>query len=304
MDRREFIKKSLQLGISLSAVSQLPIFDLVKIVKASDKPSPVVSVTEGKNYRNLVIDAVEKLGGMKKFVKSGDVVVVKPNIAWDSKPNFGANTHPVVAKTVVELCLEAGASKVKVFDRSANEPRRSYKNSGVEDAVKEISDARVNMQHTEKHKFVTTMIQNGKGLKVWDFYQDALEADTFINVPVAKHHSLTTLTIGMKNIMGVIGGNRGDIHRNIDQNLVDINTVIKSDLTIVDATRIMTKNGPTGGHLTDVEIKDTVMASPDIVAVDSYAATLFGKTGADLGFVKIANRAGLGEMDHSKIKIL
>ena len=304
MDRREFIKKSLQLGIGLSAVTKLPVFDLVSMVRAEDKPEPIVSVSKGTDYRKLVIDAVEKLGGMKKYIKKGEVVVVKPNIAWDSSPEFGANTHPIVAKTVVELCLEAGAKKVNVFDRSANEPRRSYKNSGIQDAIKEIDDDRVEISFVENHKFVTLDIKGGVGLKQWSFYKEALKADKLINVPVAKHHGLAKLTIGMKNMMGVIGGSRGDIHRGLDQNLVDINTVVKSDLTIVDATRIMISNGPTGGSLDFIKKMDTVIASPDIVAADSYTATLFGLKGDDLGYVNIAYKTGLGEKDLNKIKIV
>lgn len=83
----------------------------------------------------------------------------------------------------------------------------------------------------------------------WSFYQPALDADRLINLPVAKHHSISRLTVGMKNIMGVIGGNRGTLHRNIAEALVDINLVIHSDLTIVDATRILIANGPQGGGL-------------------------------------------------------
>ncbi len=304
MDRREFIRKSLQLGVALSAVSKIPVFDVVQIAKAADKPAPVVSVGEDANYSKLVIDVIDKLGGMKKFVSSGDVVVVKPNIGWDRTPELGANTHPTVVKTIVELCLDAGAAKVKVFDRSCNEPRRSYKKSGIMDAVKSITDKRVQLSFMENHKYKDLKIKNGVSLTKWSFYKDALEADKFINLPVAKHHSLSKLTIGMKNIMGVIGGTRGDIHRNLDQNLVDINTVVKSDLTVVDATRIMTRNGPAGGSLDYVTVKNMIIASPDIVAADSYAATLFGKKGADLGFVKIAHKAGLGEMDIAKMKIL
>jgi uncharacterized protein (DUF362 family) len=304
MDRREFIKKSLTLGIALSAASKIPVFDLVKLVRAEPMPDPTVSVGEGKNYKNLVIDVVDKLGGMKKFVKQGDVVVVKPNIAWDSSPELGANTHPIVAKTVVELCLDAGAQKVKIFDRTANEPRRAYKTSGIQDAIETIKDKKVDMKHVENHRFVPIKIKKGVGLKEWPFYKEALDADKLINVPVAKHHSLSKLTIGMKNIMGVIGGNRGDIHRGLDQNLVDINTVVKSDLTIVDATRIMTSNGPTGGLLQYVKVMDKVIASADIVAVDSYTATLFDMKGTDLGFVNIAHKTGLGEKDIERMKII
>lgn len=304
MNRREFAKLSLKYGAALSVVSNIPVFDFLKLSHADDRPEPVVAVGENTDYVQLVIDAADKLGGMKKFVKAGDSVVVKPNIGWDSTPELGANTHPIVVKTVVELCLDAGASEVKVFDRSCNEPRRSYKKSGIEDAVNTIKDKRVTIKHAEKHKFVDMDIKKGASLKRWSFYKEALEADKFINVPVAKHHGLAKLTMGMKNIMGVIGGTRGDIHRNINQNLVDINTVVKSDLTIIDATRIMISNGPAGGSPDFIRVKNKIIASADIVAADSYTADLFGLAGDDLGYVRIAYDAGLGEKRIDKMKII
>ncbi len=304
MNRREFIKRSLQLGAALTAAAKLPVLDLVRISRAQDKPEPIVATGKNTNYKNLVIDVMDKLGGMKAFVSPGDVVVVKPNLAWDSTPALGADTHPVVAKTVVELCLDAGAKRVMIFDRTAHDARRAYKSSGVQDAINEIKDSKVELSFVEKHKFVDVKITNGVSLKKWSFYKDALKADKFINVPVAKHHALAKLTIGMKNMMGVIGGNRGDIHRGLDQNLVDINTVVKSDLTIVDATRIMVSNGPAGGSPDYIRVKHELFASPDIVAADSYTAHLFGLKGTNLKYVNIAHSAGMGEKRVDKMKIL
>lgn len=304
MNRREFVKNSLRYGMAATAVSSIPVFDFLQLSHAEDKPFPMISVGENTNYAQLSIDVIDKLGGMKKFVSSGDFVVVKPNIGWDSTPELGGNTHPIVVKTIVELCLDAGAKKVAVFDRSCNEARRSYKKSGIEDAVNEIKDKRAEIKHTEKHKFIDVDIKKGASLKRWSFYKEALEADKFINAPVAKHHGLAKLTMGMKNIMGVIGGTRGDIHRNINQNLVDINTVVKSDLTIIDATRIMISNGPAGGSPDFIKIKNKIIASSDIVAADSYTASLFGLTGEDLGYVQIGHDMGLGEKRLEKMKIV
>ena len=144
----------------------------------------------------------------------------------------------------------------------------------------------------------------GKAFDRWEFYKPAIEADRLINVPVAKHHSISRLTLGMKNLMGVIGGNRGRMHHNIAESLADIVTVIHSDLTVIDATRILVANGPQGGRLEDVRQRDTLIASPDIVAADAYAATLFDLDPEDISTVVAAARRGLGVMDLKQVRMV
>ena len=191
----------------------------------------------------MVRKTIELLGGMKNFVSTGDVVVVKPNIGWDRKPELAANTNPEVVSEVIKMCLEAGAKKVKVFDRTCNDERRCYVNSGIAGALKGMKN--VELKYIENERFRKVAI-NGKALSEWELYGEALSADVFINVPVAKHHSLTKLTLGLKNVMGVMGGNRGSIHKNIDNALADVNSVLKSHLVVVDATRVLTAHGPQG----------------------------------------------------------
>ena len=156
----------------------------------------------------------------------------------------------------------------------------------------------------DDRKFVPVKIQKGKAVTEWDFYKDALDADCYINMPIAKHHRLADLTIGVKNIMGIIGGTRGQLHQSLSQKIVDLNTVVKPTLTIVDATRILLRNGPSGGKLDDVKELHTLIASPDVVAADAYTTTLFDKAPDALESTRLAAEMGLGVMDLNQVKIV
>jgi uncharacterized protein (DUF362 family) len=291
MKRRDFLKMC---GSSLLAGNWL-----LKDLWAKE-PS-VVAVSEGKDYAQITKNVIDALGGIKRFVKAGDIVLVKPNIGWDRRPEFAATTHPLVVRAIVEECLKAGAKRVKVFDNPCNEPRRSYENSGIPAALKGIDNVEVKQMEEERYKKVKL---NGVALKEWELYGEALSANVIINVPIAKHHSLTRLTLASKNIMGIMGGNRGYIHRDIEDALADVNSVVKSQLTIIDATRILTNHGPSGGSLGDVKVLNKVMASTDMVAVDAYATGLFGLKPTDISITVTANKRGLGDIDLGKVKVV
>jgi len=262
---------------------------------------PVVAVAHNRDHALATRNAIAAHGGMKRFVKRGDVVVVKPNMGWDRTPQQAANTNPVVVKTVVQEALAAGARKVKVFDRSCNDERRCYVNSGIAAALAGMKNVDVKFMEPERFRKVPL---KGKALAEWELYDEALKADVFINVPVAKHHGLTKVTLGLKNVMGMMGGNRGAIHRKIDEALTDVNSVLKSHLVIVDATRILTAHGPQGGSLADVKVLNKVLASTDIVAIDAYATTLFGLKPDDIAVTVAAHRRGLGEIDLKKVRLV
>jgi uncharacterized protein (DUF362 family) len=302
MDRRKFLKK-----ISLWSAGVLvspPVFKITPELFASEAAKPRLIIGKGKNYVDLVSQVLAPLGGISSFVNKGSRVVIKPNIAWDRRPEQAATTHPLVVKALVQMALDAGASEVLVFDRTCNEERRCYNNSGIKPEMASIKDPRLKCTYIDNRKFVPIKIENGKSIKEWSFYKDALEADCYVNVPIAKHHGLSELTLGLKNVMGVIGGKRGKIHHNIGQNLADLNTVIRPQLTVVDATRILLNNGPQGGSPYDVKVMDTVIASTDPVAADSYATTLFGLEPEDIESTKAAYQMGLGEMHLSKVEII
>ena len=301
MERREFLKQVAlwSAGLSLG----VPHFKICEALAADGKISMLTHAT-GKDYAKLVDRVLSPLGGMGKFVKSGDKVVVKPNIGWDRNPAQAANTHPQVVKALVEMALDAGAGEVKVFDRTCNEERRCYVNSGIQDALAEIKDNRVKFFHPDDRKYVPVDIERGKAVNRLEIYKDALEADSYINVPVAKHHSLSRLTMGIKNSMGVLGGRRGKMHHNLGQKLADLATVVQPKLTVIDATRILLDNGPQGGNLDDVKILDTIVASADPVAADAYSTTLFGLKPEEIESTVAAHGLGLGEMNLEKIKIV
>lgn len=291
MDRRLFLRV---MGLSALFHQQF----LRKLGAA--ETSSLVTVAEGKDYPLITRKAVAALGGMKRFVKPGNLVVIKPNIGWDRKPEQAADTHPLVVKALAEEALAAGAKKVKVFDRTCNDERRCYTSSGMEAALADMKQ--VELKFIEPERFQKVMLP-ATG-REWELYGEAMNADVFINVPIAKHHGLTGLTMAVKNIMGIMGGNRGSIHGTIDGVLADVNSLRRSHLVVIDATRILTAHGPQGGALEDVRIVNKIIASTDIVAADAYATTLFGLKPDAIATTVAAYKRGLGEMDLNKIKVV
>ncbi len=299
LDRRTFVKATL----AAAAVGSVPVLDLLAL-PALAAEAPLLAVRRGQDIPKLVRDTIGALGGMAKFVKPGQVVVVKPNIGWDRTVELAANTHPEVVRALVELCLEAGAKQVRLFDRTCNDPRRCYTQSGIAAAVATVKSDRIELEHMDPRAYREVAIKGGKAFPTWEFYQPALEADVFINVPIAKHHSISRLTLGMKNLMGVIGGSRGKLHTDIAESLADINSVLPSDLTVIDATRILVANGPQGGRTEDVRRLDTLIASPDLVAADAYAATLFDLKPEEVPSIVAGARRGLGVMDLQRVRLV
>lgn len=262
---------------------------------------PEMVVARGSDPEALVRKALEAFGGIDKFIKKGAKVVIKPNIcvAYHTY-EYAATTNPWVVAALVKLCKEAGAASVRVFDYPfGGTAKDAYAKSGIEAQVKAAGGEMVIMSD---YKFVPTDIKKGKDLKNIMIYDEILKADAIINVPIAKHHNLARYTLSMKNLMGVIDDRVG-IHRNVGQRLADLATVIKPTLNVVDAIRVLTNNGPTGGNLADVKKLDTIIVTPDIVAADAYAATLFGKQPYDLTYVVAGAAMGIGKMDLKTIRI-
>ncbi len=288
MNRREFIRL-----MALTAISTR-----INIVD-SEASQVDLAVVRGSSPEAITRTAIDALGGIRRFISRGDVVVIKPNIAFDRLPEHAATTNPYVVREVVRLCFEAGAKKVRVFDRTVNDPRRCYVQSGIYEAARNEGAL---VEYVDERRFVEMDIK-GEAIKSWPLYKDVFEADKVINIPIAKHHSLARLTLSIKNLMGIMGGPRRNIHQRIDESIVDLARFVKPTLTILDAVRILTANGPQGGDLRDVKVMNTVIAGADMVAVDSFGATLFGMKGSDLGYVRVADRAGLGRMDLSRLNI-
>ncbi|HNR11845.1 MAG TPA: DUF362 domain-containing protein [Thermodesulfobacteriota bacterium] len=295
MDRRDFIKCVIAAGIGMTVprgFSDIAASDL-------DTGIPDLVVAHGPSQKDITHSAIQGLGGMGRFVSRGDIVVIKPNIGWDRKPEQAATTNPEVVAALVELCYDAGAKQVKIFDRSVDDPRRCYRQSGIEEAARAVG-AEVTFIDERKFKDVTI---DGLALKEWSFYRDILEADKIINVPIAKHHGSARLSMAMKNWMGVIGGWRGRIHLSMDKCLVDFALVIKPTLTLLDAVRILTDHGPQGGNLQDVRKLDTIVAGVNQVAVDAFGTTLFGLKPEDFGYLRLARQHGMGVIDLKQLSI-
>jgi len=259
-----------------------------------------LAVVRGDDIRQSLRKALEELGGLGLFVKKGDTVVIKPNIGWSRAPEFAANTNPDLVNELVTLCFRHGAKRVRVFDNTCNNEKMCYHNSGIQDAVKKAGGE---IYYVSDWKFIPGRFPAGSEMQAWPIFRDAVECDCFINVPVAKHHGLTGLTLSMKNLMGVCGGNRGKMHWNIGEKLADLTAFINPDLTIIDAYRVLLRHGPSGGNTGDVEMKKTVIAGTDPVLADSFAAGLFGVAPESVGYIASAAAKKIGSMKISSADI-
>ena len=318
IDRREFI---IRLGTATGAAvligagalllhnkkTIIPSISLNTVKKnfAVEIPStfPQMIMAHGDSPSKNVLAAIEELNGgkgngIKHFIKKGDSVLVKPNAGWDRIPEQAANTNPEVIAMVIKLCLEAGARKVIVTDASCNEPKRTFLRSGIEKAVLDSGGI---VELPVEHKFKVVPI-GGVVLKNWLVYSTYLTVDKVINIPVVKHHNLTGATLGMKNWYGILGGRRNQLHQQINESIVDLATFIKPTLTILDGTRILMKNGPQGGSLSDVKVGNTIAVSTDPVAIDAYGALLLGRKPEDIGYIALANQNKLGEINYKNIR--
>ncbi|MGE4384491.1 MAG: DUF362 domain-containing protein [Endomicrobiaceae bacterium] len=255
----------------------------------------------GDNIEAMAKKIIDELGGIEKFVKKGDTVVIKPNIGWNREPEYAANTNPVLVAAVVKLCLKAGAKKVKVFDNTCNEEKMCYKNSGIEKAVKEAGG---DIFFPDRWKYYAANFKTNAQMQDFPVYADAVNCDCFINIPIAKTHGHTKLTLSIKNLMGVCGGNRSTMHWNIDKKLPEVLSFIKPDLNIIDGYRILVRNGPRGGNLEDVKKASVLIASADAVLADSYASQmLYQINPEDIGHIKEAAISGLGNININKANI-
>jgi uncharacterized protein (DUF362 family) len=265
----------------------------------TDPRLPEVAVIRGSEPRLLVRAALQQLGGMGRFIARGNIVVIKPNISWDRGPEQAANTNPEVVAEVARLCREAGASEVLVTDVSMNEPRRCFERSGIAAAAR-AAGARVILPEERQFREVDL---RGTVLGAWPVLDLFLTADKVINIPVAKHHSLTGATLGMKNWYGILGGGRRRLHQRIHECIVDLAEFMRPTLTIIDGWRVLMRNGPGGGSLTDVVAARTLIAGTDPVAVDAYAAkNWWSLDAAALPYLQIAAARGLGAYDLTNVQ--
>ncbi|MBF0142593.1 MAG: DUF362 domain-containing protein [Magnetococcales bacterium] len=254
---------------------------------------PKLVIVRGSDTPRMAAEAVTRLGGMARFIDKGDRVLLKPNVGWDRQPEQAANTGPELVGAVARLCREAGAGEVWVSDVSLNDPHRSFFRSGIEQAALE---AGAKVLIPSERDFVETDMR-GERLKIWPVSRFFHEADKVINLPIVKHHSLSGCTLAMKNWYGVIGGRRNQLHQDIHTSIVDLAAAVRPTLTIVDATRILKRNGPTGGDLQDVVAGSTLVAGLDEVALDAFCLTFLDLEASRVPYLAMAEKRGLGVVD-------
>ena len=277
-----------------------PVFMLSDFRVEASAVRPELAVVHGVNVDHMVREAMTKLGGIDRFIAKGDRVLIKPNVGWDRQPEQAANTNPEVVGAVARLCLEAGAERVLVTDVSLNDPQRCFARSGIQAAAQ---NAGADVRLPGSNDFVKTDMQ-GDLLKIWPVSRFFHEADKVINIPVVKHHSLCGCTLAMKNWYGVLGGRRNQLHQRIHTSIVDLAAAVRPTFTVMDATRVLKHNGPTGGSLDDVSIENTIIAGTDEVAIDAYSLRFLDVAPEAVPFLAMGEQRGLGLVDWRKLRVV
>jgi uncharacterized protein (DUF362 family) len=303
--RRDFIKKTLTAAAAISATSLFT--PLLRLFGKSqtDSSYKTIAVIKGNDLSESTIEKMVKqgfdsLGGIERFIKRGMNVVIKPNIGFNSTPDRAHTTNPVLLEVVARACIKAGA-RVKIFDRPVNNAKLCYRRSGMIDAAKK---AGATIEYVDNRKFREVHIKNPLNLSTLEVYEDILNADFVINMPIAKDHSSATLTMAMKNLMGAIGGFRGRYHLNLHKNIVDFNKAITVDLVILDAMRILTDYGPNAGTLEDIKETRTIIMGTNPVTVDAYTVGFFNMKPQSVGYLKYAAQERMGEINTHRMNII
>jgi uncharacterized protein (DUF362 family) len=307
LNRREFIKLTGKASLLTAALGTggylisknnyqpsedaAAIYDCDKSLPHNPEYPDMASV-KSDDHQGAVAVALALLGGIERFISPGDIVTIKPNIGWDRTAEQGANTNPALIEAVANLCFNAGASRVVITDVSCNDFRRTFRRSGIASLAEKIG---VEIIYPERHRFVDVDL-GGEVLGRWPVLKPFLETDKLINMPVVKHHNLTKMTAGMKNWYGVLGGPRNRLHQQIDNSIIDLADFFRPTLIVVDATRVLFRNGPVGGSLSDVATHNTVIAATDQVAADSYSCKFLNLEPSDLSFLRMGESRGLGKL--------
>jgi len=301
MDRRDFLKN--MVGGSIMVGSSLAFGDYSSVLAATGNPPlpyDLVAV-KGGEPEQMFDRAMASLGGMQTFVPKGSKVLVKPNIGWDVGPERAGNTNPKLVARIIGHCLQAGAGEVSVFDHTCDTWSQCYKNSGIERAVKDAG-GKIAPGNNEGY-YQTVAVPQGKRLTETKVHELVLDADVFINVPVLKHHTSSMVTIGMKNLMGIVW-DRWYWHRNdLHQCIADFLSYRKPTLTVVDAYNVMKQNGPRGVSVGDVVAMKSLIVSTDPVAADAAAAMIFGAQPSDIRHIQLAAEMNLGTINLKELSI-
>lgn len=301
MKRREFIKKSVSAGMVATAATSFGGYNKLLAQQMQQAAGYDLVAVKGGEPDVMFQKAIQAIGGMGKFVKKGQKVLVKPNIGWDAVPERAANTNPILVGEIVKHCVAAGAKEVYVFDHTCNEWTYCYRNSGIEKAVKNAGGKMA--PGNSEANYHEVEVESAQIIKKTKVHELVLETDVFINVPVLKDHSATKLSIGMKNLMGIIWDRRFWHKNNLHQCIAEFTDYRKPDLTIVDAYNVMKKNGPRGVSTADVQKMKYQIISPDIVAADAASAKIFGLNPDDIKYIKLADELKIGTKNLNNLNI-
>jgi len=316
LGRREFLGRAGKAGISIAAAGSVSYllydskgpgasFEAEELVTLPDFSVPrrigqTMSVVRGADRVKTVEKAIELLGGIERFVKAGEVVAIKPNVAFASPPMLGATARPELVAEVVRLCYRGGAKQVVVADNPINDPASCFRLSGIGKAA---SEAGAKVVLPKNHLFKHTTLAGGKLIRNWPvFYEPFRKVDKLIGVAPIKNHHRSGASMAMKNWYGLLGGRRNIFHQDINTIIAELAMMVKPTLVILDGTEVMMTNGPTGGSVSDLRRADTLIASCDMVAADSYGSSLLNLRPSDLPYLTKAEKAGAGTTNYELLK--
>jgi uncharacterized protein (DUF362 family) len=317
LGRRHFLARAGKAGISIAAAGTVsywlydtqgpkPGIDTEKLVtfpahfSVPDIAAKTMSIVQGSDRAKTVNKAIELLGGIERFVKPSETVAIKPNVAFASTPMLGATAHPELVAATVRLCYKAGAKQVYVTDNPINDPASCFTISGIRKAA---SKARARVMLPKNHHFKHTTLENGKLIKNWPiFFGPFANVDKLIGITPVKHHERAGASMSMKNWYGLLGGRRNIFHQDINTIIAELAMMVKPTLVILDGTEVMMTNGPTGGSVSDLRRTNTLIASTDMVAADSYGCSLLNLKVSDLPYLTKAQIAGAGTTDYESLK--
>ncbi|MHC4603077.1 MAG: DUF362 domain-containing protein [Planctomycetota bacterium] len=315
--RRKFLARAGKAGISIAAAGTV-----ASLVYDNKGPKPgidteelvtfpvhfsvpaiagkTMSIVQGPDRVKTVKQAIELLGGIERFVKPGETVAIKPNVAFARPPMLGATAHPDLVAEVARLCYKAGAKRVVVTDNPIDDLASCFTLSGIGKAASKTG-AKIILP--KDHHFKHTTLAGGKLIKNWPiFFEPFKKVNKLIGISPVKHHERAGASMSMKNWYGLLGGRRNIFHQDINTIIAELAMMVKPTLVILDGTEVMTTNGPTGGSLTDLKRANTLIASTDCVAADAYGCSFLNLKVSDLPYLAKAQVAGAGTTDYESLK--
>jgi uncharacterized protein (DUF362 family) len=256
-----------------------------------------VGIGRGPSVAERLVKALDAAGGLKHFIAPGDIVMIKPNVAFDRSPNLGATTNPEILETLIKMILvDCRAQEVRVTDNPIESPPDCFAKSGVQ-LASERAGGRVYLPDSNAFRMLNTpgaqLIENW-----WFLHRPLTNVDKVIGIAPVKDHNLCHASMGIKNWYGLLGGRRNQFHQDIHTIVSDLSIMLKPTLTIVDGSHILMKNGPTGGDPSDVKPGNTVVAGTDPVAMDAWAFEHLLDRGRDYPkYLYKAEEKGSGRVD-------